>query len=357
MLLLCLVAPLMASAAFDPALLCTLVVSGTKINDPRACNKWIECIDGKPVSGSCEDAQYYDRETQACVTANSITCVSSDPCAADANGFAPDPYSCNGYFYCQNGKGTRGVCNEGLNYNPGTASCIRNFPCPSKPNPDSVCNILADGVFIKDDSRCNGWQMCWKGQVINGTCPGNFYFSGSQGECDYPQNVECSVPTTLPPTAQPDECPEAGAFVSDKSSCNGYYYCRPNAAGQMELLHGICADERFFSPANGGACVPRSQIVCNYDRCAGLGYTTIQLANESSDDCAGFAICQNGVTIGQSSCPDGEYFDELSQRCTSEVIAYAACSQSAQSSTTESTTSDANGDDTTQASTPAGVTN
>ncbi|XP_030571032.1 peritrophin-48 [Drosophila novamexicana] len=328
-----LILPTCLASSFDPELICTLVVDGTKMNDPRVCNGWIQCVDGKPVSGTCDDGLFYDRQTEDCVPSADTNCISSDPCAAQPNGFAADPYSCNGYYYCKQGVGTRGVCNNGLNYNPGTESCIRDFPCTAKMNPDSYCNILPDGVFAKDTLNCNGWQMCWKGEVINGTCPATFYFSAAKGDCDYPQNVECAITEPPPLTAAPEACPKAGSFISDESSCNGYYYCRESSDGQMQLQHGECDDGRFFSARDGGACVPRSKLQCDYDRCVDLGYTGIQLANESNDGCTGFAICQDGVKIGEGTCPNGEYFDELTQRCTNQVISYPACALSSQSTT------------------------
>ncbi|KAM8708404.1 hypothetical protein ACLKA7_015385 [Drosophila subpalustris] len=313
---------------FDPELVCTLVVDGTKMNDPRACNAWIECVDGKPVGGSCDDGFSYDRQSKSCLPSDDVNCLSSDPCAGVETGFAADPYSCNGYYYCKNSKGTRGECKEGYNFNPGTDSCLRGFPCTIGMDPDSICNILPDGVFIKDHTNCNGWQMCWKGRVIIDSCSDTFYFDAVHAKCDYPQNVEC-VHTEPPPLkAEPETCPQSGVFVSDKKSCHGYFYCRENPDGEMVLMPGTCKDNRFFSVANQGSCVAQEKIRCSYDRCVHFGFTHVELANLSDDGCRGYAICQDGRKIGTGTCPDGEYFDEVSQRCTNEVITYAACAKS-----------------------------
>ncbi|XP_017080269.1 peritrophin-48 [Drosophila eugracilis] len=317
--------PLISGAStFNATFICELVVNGTKMNDPRACNAWVQCIDGTPVSGTCGTGLFYDRESQKCLPSASVKCLSSDPCAALTTGFAADPYSCNGYYYCMNGKGTHGVCNSGMNYNSGTQDCIRDFPCADKMDPDSLCNILPDGVFIKDTNNCNGYQMCWNDQVINGTCPGTFYFKASTAECDYPQDVNCDI-TAVPDIIEKGVCPDSGGFISDNKTCNGYYYCKAVADGEFSLEHGVCSDGRFFLATDGGACVPRSKVKCSYDRCVGLGNTTIQLANESDDGCHGYSICQDGVVIGQGTCPQDEYFDELTQRCTTQTITYAAC--------------------------------
>ncbi|KAH8303640.1 hypothetical protein KR018_009416, partial [Drosophila ironensis] len=314
-----------ALGTFDPKAFCNLVKAGTKMNDPRACNAWIQCVDGEPVSGTCGTGLFYDRASGECVASDSIKCVSSDPCAAQPNGFTADPYSCNGYYYCLDGKGTHGSCNSGMNYSPGTEDCIRNFPCPAKMDPDSICNILPDGVFAKDTTNCNGWQMCWEGEVLNGTCPGTFYFSASTAECVYPKDEVCAF-TPAPQIASVGVCPRSGVFISDNQTCNGYYYCQELDSGEMSLEHGVCSDGRFFmTNADGGACVPRSRVRCDYDRCVGLGNTTIQLANESDDGCRGYALCQDGAVIGQGTCPEDEYFDEMTQRCTTQVISYPAC--------------------------------
>ncbi|KAH8404539.1 hypothetical protein KR222_011851 [Zaprionus bogoriensis] len=340
-----LAAPVAAAAAtgstFDPEALCLLATNGTKMNDPRHCNTWVQCIDGLPVSGSCGASEFYDRETQACVPSGDVKCLSSDPCAALPNGFAADPYSCNGYYYCRNGTGTRGECNTGLNYNPGTEACIRDYPCGTKPDPDALCNILADGVIIKDASSCAGYELCWRGVEHNENCPAGFYYSASLGACDYEQNVECAHTPAPPATAAPDECPEAGSFISDGSTCNGYYYCHESAEGQMLLEHGVCADGRFFDAASGGACVPRTAVRCAYDRCVNMGNSSIQLANLSDDGCTGYAICQHGKLIGEGACPAGEYFDELTQLCTQQIVSFAACALSHSTVMDERTTATA----------------
>ncbi|KAH8261338.1 hypothetical protein KR044_007417, partial [Drosophila immigrans] len=316
-----------ARCAFDPELFCTLVVDGTKMKDPRACDTWIECVNGAPISGSCDEGQFYDRQSKSCLPSDEIKCISSNPCAAVETGFAVDPYSCNGYYYCREGKATLGECKAGYNFNPGLESCIRDYPCTIGMDPNSICNILADGEFIKDHSNCNGWQMCWKGQVIVDTCSDTFYFDAQQAKCEYPKNTECIHTEPPPQKAEPDTCPQSGVFVSDGQTCNGYFYCRENEAGEMLLLPGSCSEGRFFSDAQQGSCVPAEKLRCGYDRCANRGYASIELANVSDDGCRGFAVCQDGATIATDTCPDEQYFDELTQRCTSEIISYAACAK------------------------------
>ncbi|XP_068143007.1 peritrophin-48 [Drosophila tropicalis] len=330
-----------ATSTFDPDLICTLVANGTKMNDPRACNAWVQCIDEKPITGTCTGDLFYDRETETCVDSSSIDCISSEPCAAEANGFAADPYTCNGYYYCINGTGSHGTCAGGMNYNPATMHCIRDFPCEEKMDPDSLCNILPDGVFIKDTNNCNGYQMCWKTKIINGTCPGTFLFNAQKSECVYPQSVECTITESPPITVASGICGKAGDFISDNATCNGYYYCRELETGEFTLEHGVCADGRFFyESGDGGVCAPRSKVNCPYDRCVDLGNSTIQLANESDDDCRGYLICQDGISIGSGTCPADEYFDEMTQRCTTQVISYPACELSSSSSLSSTTTSE-----------------
>ncbi|XP_037939650.1 peritrophin-48-like [Teleopsis dalmanni] len=343
-LFLCFILAGNTKADFDPNLICELLPDNTKIRDPRACNAWIECTNNEAVSGTCDGELFYDRETEECVSPDSIKCISSNPCAATAgtDGFVADPYSCNGYYYCSAGNAAHGECSSGMNFNPGTQDCIRNFPCPAKLNPDSYCNIVPDGVFIKNSTDCIGWQMCWQGVVINGTCPDYFYFNRLTSKCDYPQNVDCIQPTTEPPTMPAGEsCTNINDFISDGYSCNGYFLCRSLKAGttdDYDLVHGVCDNGRFFSPENGGACVNRTQIYCPYNRCVDIGYGGIKLVNESSDDCTGFALCQNGEQISAGTCPDGEYFNEVTQLCTTEVISFPACALSAEETTTEPTT-------------------
>ncbi|XP_039963015.1 peritrophin-48 [Bactrocera tryoni] len=322
------------NASFDPDEICGLLSNGTRIKDPRACNTWITCIDGVPYAGTCPDDLFYDRNTYTCVNSTSIKCISSNPCATltDETGFAADPYACDGYYYCNNGTAAHGVCQTGYNFNPGTNDCIRGYACAITMSPDSYCNILPDGVFIKDPNNCVGYQLCWNAHVLSRECPDGYYYNALMADCDYPSNVNCTeTSTTLPDLPASELCNQTGIFVSDQSSCNGYYYCGTgtvNGTSSIVLQHGICPNGRFFDASNGGECVPRTNIACNYNNCVGLASNKIELVNVVNDGCHGYTICQDGMSIGNGTCPNSGYFDELNQSCTNETINFAACATS-----------------------------
>lgn len=315
-------------ASFNPEEFCSLLTNGTRIKDPRACNAWITCIDGEAVSGTCEDNLFYDRNTFKCVNSSTIDCLSSNPCAAlnGEIGFNANPYNCSTYYYCNKGSATPGYCDTDYTFDPGTKVCVRGYPCKTS-NPESYCNILPDGVFIKDPNNCDGYKLCWKGNVLSRSCPAGYYYDAVKGDCDYPSNVNCQSTTVAPDLPASELCNQTGIFVSDRQSCNGFYYCRAATDGTtgIVLQHGVCSSGRFFNAANGGECVPRTDIVCNYNRCVGLASDKIELANESNDGCHGYTVCQDGVKIGNGTCPDNGYFDELKQLCTSSVVNFPAC--------------------------------
>lgn len=342
---------------FNPDALCPLIENGTRIKDPRYCDVYIICMNDTSVSGSCGD-QFYDRNTGTCVDPATITCLSSDPCAKKGNGqgFVADPYSCNGYYYCSNGVGTRGTCSDGMNYNPDTNNCVRNYPCEITMLPEDYCNIVPEGVFIKVPGSCSAYETCWHSQLLNGTCPSGFDFDAFRGGCDYPQNVQCDDYKEPDPAPEDVKCTVDGVFISDGLTCDGYYYCEENGDGQFDMIHGTCPVDRFFDPTDGGQCLPRTSIVCEYNRCVTLGQDFIQLANIDGDGCTGFSICQYGKEIARGQCPSGLYFDEMSQLCVSQMVTYAACSNS---TTTASTSgqSDTTSQTETSTLTPAMSTN
>ncbi|XP_073838554.1 peritrophin-44-like [Musca autumnalis] len=325
-----------STSDFDPTDLCPLIANGTKIKDQRYCNVYITCMNDTSISGSCGD-QFYDRNTGECVDPTTITCLSSDPCAKRPTGFVDDPYSCNYYYYCANGVGTRGQCSTGLNYNPETNNCVRNFSCEITMLPEDYCNIVPEGVFIGVPGSCTEYQVCWQSQLLNGTCPDGFYFDAYRGGCDYPSHVDCAqhnsnVPEDIPADV---ECTEAGVFISDGVSCDGYFYCGALVDGEFDMRHGRCPVDRFFDPTDGGQCVARTSIKCDHDRCVTLGMDFIQMANVNDDGCRGFSLCQNGKTIGNAVCPEGEYFDELAQLCVNRVVNYVACAADAASASAD----------------------
>ncbi|XP_011291528.2 peritrophin-44-like [Musca domestica] len=332
------------SSNFSPDTICPLLPDGTKIKDPRYCNVYIVCQNDTSTSYSCGQ-QFFDRDTGECVDPATIDCLSSNPCAKKPTGFVADPYSCSNYYYCSNGVGTLGQCSTGLNYNPDTNNCVRNFSCEITMLPEDYCNIVPEGVFIKVPGSCTEYQLCWRTELLNGTCPDGFYYDAYRGGCDYPSNVECVEHNSQLPNIPEDvKCSEAGVFISDGVTCNGYFYCSSIGEGEFGMRHGNCPVDRFFDPADGGQCVPRTDIVCEHNRCVTLGMDFIQMASNTGDGCRGFSLCQNGQTIGQASCPSGEYFDEWSQLCVDHVIDYVACagdgdnSADGSSSTSTSTT-------------------
>ncbi|XP_073840902.1 peritrophin-44-like [Musca autumnalis] len=306
-------------APFDPDSLCPMVAVGTKIKDPRYCNVYVECNNATYVEGSCGEL-YFDAELGECVDPADTICLSSQPCIGKSGAFVSDPYSCQHYYYCVNGVGTRGTCNEGMFFNSETGLCVRDFPCKITMYPEDYCNMFAEGVFIKVPRSCRAYQTCWRSQLINGTCPGGLFFNAYLGVCDDPQNVQCDE--VKPEIPEYVECRVNNEFISDGINCDGYYYCQLKADGEFQMIHGTCPRGRFF---DNGECVPRSHTKCDRNRCVGMGYDYMQMVNIAGDGCRGFALCQRGEEIGRSQCPEGQYFDEWEQFCVEEEVDYEAC--------------------------------
>ncbi|XP_055856193.1 peritrophin-48 [Episyrphus balteatus] len=316
---------------FNATFACTIVQNGTVLKDPTSCNTWIQCINQKPISGSCPNGLFFNRNTNKCVDPDTIKCLSSEPCASvtTKNGtFLADPYSCSSYYYCLNGVATLGACSSGLNYNPETDVCIQNFTCPQNLDPDNWCNIIPDGQFFSNLQRCRKYHFCQNGILENGTCPTGYYFNAFKSICDYEKNVYCPL-AELRKFKKSGQgiCQNDGQFLSDNTTCSGYFYCQLEESGEFQMIWQNCSNGRFFDPLDGGKCGYRSDVECKYDRCVGMGLNGIQLVNGQSDSCRGYLICQDGKQIGNGTCPDDKkYFDEDLQRCTSDVVQFPACS-------------------------------
>uniref|UniRef100_A0A1I8P0D5 Chitin-binding type-2 domain-containing protein n=1 Tax=Stomoxys calcitrans TaxID=35570 RepID=A0A1I8P0D5_STOCA len=309
---------------FDPEHLCTLVADGTKLKDPSSCSVHIECRNGHGFKFTCADNLWFDRNTGHCVEPESIKCLSSQPCLGKHKVFTPDPYSCNGYYYCENGEGKPGVCGNGMFFNPETLNCVKDFSCNIEMLPEDYCNIVPEGVFIKVPETCQEYQTCWNSQLHNGSCSKGFYFNAQKGICDLPQNVECSEKEPENPPNVP--CYSDGVFISDGISCNGYYYCSAKKeGGGFDKIHGKCPVGRFFDSQEGGQCLPRANVSCSFDRCVTKGTDRIEMVNVQGDGCRGYAMCQHGEEIGRNECPEGRYFDETFELCVKEEVKYTAC--------------------------------
>lgn len=96
----------------------------------------------------------------------------------------------------------------------------------------------------------------------------------------------------------------------------GYYVCTSNNGVGIWTK---CPPGLHF---NAGKCVTPYTFECQFDRCGNMNETFVGAAKQQ---CKNYLICQNQTSQGPSSgyqsfnglsCPNGMYFNEFSNECT-----------------------------------------
>ncbi|XP_037073339.1 peritrophin-1-like [Pollicipes pollicipes] len=130
-------------------------------------------------------------------------------------------------------------------------------------------------VFIASNESCTDFYMCSHGVPYKLTCPGELYFNVVTGQCDYRQNVNCTVPSA--PTRSPDS-------TTSKPAPTGL---------QRLVLAELELEELQRCPETDG---PYPVMFPN------------------PDDCSSYFMCSHGVEKLRP-CPPGLFFNNDTWTC------------------------------------------
>ncbi|XP_052867671.1 protein obstructor-E-like isoform X1 [Anopheles cruzii] len=189
------------------------------------------------------------------------------------DGQFPDPYQCDRYYECDEGRVTERLCPDGLVFNPDSKlvnKCdqVFNVPCHERkelqpPKPVGVCP-RQNGFFPHPDpSICNIFYNCIHGRELEMTCVAGLHFYQPTGTCVWP----------------------------DMANRQG---CGSNANKKLS--------DGFQCPKDGPKADKNGQTVThpNYPH---------------PDDCQQFYICLNGIEPRKGTCEEGTVYNEDLQRC------------------------------------------
>ncbi|XP_073843643.1 uncharacterized protein isoform X2 [Musca autumnalis] len=291
---------------FNPSALCPLLANGTRIKDPNFCNIYVECMNNSWIEGSCGQL-YFDAETNSCVDPDSIKCISTQPCLNKSGTFVADPYSCQNYYYCNNGVGTLGTCTSGMYFNPETGFCVRDFPCTIPLYPGDLCNIVPDGVNIQVPGSSQSYQTCWEAILYNNTCPDNFLYDAFKGYCVPTAAIENPPDTEIP--FDPEQyCPfiANGTLIKDPRYCNVYIECMNSTS----ITHS-CPDDLEFNIQTLECMEPSSAQCLTSQPCRNKH--AVSVADPYS--CSNYFYCYEGIAT-RAECGPNENFNPQSGLCT-----------------------------------------
>lgn len=126
------------------------------------------------------------------------------------NTFIPDIRDCSAWFFCGLSGPVRGVCDNGLQFNPNTRLCdlpenVNCFQCPSN-----------EGLqMISMHGSCREFVRCINGDPFHSVCEDGLQFNEITGQCDFPSVVNCGSGFRCPA-----ELPINGTIVAMRDNYN-----------------------------------------------------------------------------------------------------------------------------------------
>ncbi|XP_055623531.1 protein obstructor-E-like [Toxorhynchites rutilus septentrionalis] len=184
-----------------------------------------------------------------------------------------DPYQCDKYYECNNGRATEKLCPDGLVFDPESkrvSKCDQpfNVDCGDRkelqpPNQVGVC-LRQNGFFPHPDpSMCHIFYNCVNGQELEITCSAGLHFDWETGICVWPE-------------------------TAGRTGCKG----NPN----RKLNDGFQCPAEYKNVDGNGQIIPHPNF-------------------PHPSDCAKFYICLNGVEPRLGACFGGLVYNPETQRC------------------------------------------
>ncbi|XP_017022766.1 peritrophin-44 isoform X2 [Drosophila kikkawai] len=313
--------------------------SGTGyVGNPTNCRAWGYCQGQKLVGwGTCPDDYIFNSQKGICDYPYRTVCATSavQTCtAATSPMYVADPSNCTQYGYCD-GKGSisYGDCGVGGVYSASSRSCVWGPACPQS----TICQFMLSDIYVGDPDNCGSWLSCNNGYGTPGTCGSGLTYNLVTGNCQKTNtcngntdsgssNGQFTVGDTSSTIckdktngyeAAPALTGKSYRFVSDLTTCYGFYYCESATAVGV---WNQCPTGTHFDPTIG-KCVSPAAYACPYNRCGNVNSVFMTRLGTS---CEGYTVCASG---GIGSCPTkNPYYDEVYDICTATAPGFAICS-------------------------------
>ncbi|XP_020801401.1 peritrophin-44 [Drosophila serrata] len=313
--------------------------SGTGyVGNPTNCRGWGYCQGQELVAwGTCPDNYIFNSQKGSCGFAKNTVCATSavQTCSSAASPmYVADPTNCTQYGYCD-GKGSiaYGNCGVGGVYSAAIGKCVWGPTCPQS----TLCQFMLSDIYVGDPDNCGSYLSCSNGYGTPGTCETGLTYNLVTGNCQKTNTCSgsgsdsgssngqftigqtdakiCSTGFAKAPTVTG----QTYRFVSDMTTCYGFYYCASDTAvGTWNQ----CQVGTHFNPTLG-ECVSPASYACPYNRC---GNVKSQFMTTLGTSCKGYMVCSSGADL---NCPTtSPYYNEVYNICSTESPAFAVCTSS-----------------------------
>ncbi|XP_017080215.1 peritrophin-44 [Drosophila eugracilis] len=317
--------------------------SGTGyIGNPSNCRGWGYCKNQEVVAwDTCPNGEVFNAQTGSCANASTTICTTSSEktCSSVVSPmYVADTQNCSQYCYCD-GKGglAYGNCGTGGVFSQSSGKCVWGPACPQ----DTICQFMLSNIFVGDPNNCGSYLKCVNGYGTSTKCESPLYYNAATGNCQKTNPCDgtsdnsntntgdftigqaaegvCSSTTKKAPVKRAAAAADADAeYVSDKTTCYGYYYCASDTA--TTGYWNKCPTGTHFDPTLS-KCVSPASYACPYNRCGNVDTTFMAVVNT---DCASYTICSSGT---EGDCPTGTAYDEVHDLCTTTKLTYPVCTE------------------------------
>ncbi|XP_060654525.1 protein obstructor-E [Drosophila nasuta] len=226
--------------------------------------------------------------------------------------FLPYIGDCKKYYLCWDGKDYEKKCDDGYYFNAYNQSCSRKSDnCPPK------CELNKLTTFSYSRT-CNKYVLCYYEIPVLRTCHDNLQYNPKTDRCDFAQYVDC-VDNEC---SRFDEANEL-SYLPSKASCDKYYLC----AKGVPVSYTCTAGLHFSTKCN----------CCDYPEKSNCQITAINrniqpfsrtplkkvdslcpasgvhfLAHNQRRDAYNYCVDGHGITL---DCTPGLWYDAKVQEC------------------------------------------
>ncbi|GFO03262.1 chitinase [Plakobranchus ocellatus] len=296
---------------------------------PGDCSKFYTCHVGFTYEQTCGASLMFNPSILSCDFPRNVNCLpggvrtnlAEGYCHGKTDGLHAHPSDCTKYYNCHNGQGEATLCALGTLYNKDRLYCDweDNVLCLdgggiTATKAPGFCADRADGLYAYP-TDCNKYYECYhSGTTAEMSCPQGLHFDPILKVCNWPEQVNCGVPTAVPtnaPTSSPTNIPTAAPTVSTTNT--------PTAVPTMSTTN-IPTTASTEAPTNAPTAAPPTTTVTSDSptyaptdatKTIPIGFCNGRIDGKYPDEdvetCTGYYQCVGGVgTIHQ--CPPDQNF-------------------------------------------------
>lgn len=173
--------------------ICRFMPTNIFVGDPNNCGQYLQCVQGYGISGSCKETdgspRYFNVVTNKCQSANPCDSSNTDtdteattipPTAATTcedvgtttEKFKNDNATCSGFFSCNKGVATWGMCPFGTAFNQTEQRCVSPAAFACEFDRCLNTNLTFAAVY---GTECETYKICSSGNVANCTSDYPYY--------------------------------------------------------------------------------------------------------------------------------------------------------------------------------------